>query len=123
MYSTEFFRRNADTVSQSLSPGEILFREGDEAAEMFVLLEGIADIAVGKRVVETAMPGAMIGEMALIDNSPRAATVTAKTQCRLAKIDLERFQQLVKQDPMFAVQVMKALVGRVRNINRMLAEA
>jgi len=121
MNPADLFRQ--ETNALTLAPGEVLFREGDAGDCMFVLLEGTADILVGSRVVETAVKGALLGEMALIDNSPRSASVVAKTECRMAKIDLRRFHFLVQQTPFFATHVMKVLVERVRKLNRLVAEA
>jgi len=119
MNPAELFRREPDPVV--LAPGQVLFREGDAGDVMFVLLEGTAAIMVGTRVVETAAPGALLGEMAIIDSSPRSATVVASTSCRLARIDLRRFHFLVQQTPFFATHVMKVLVERVRKLSRLMA--
>jgi CRP-like cAMP-binding protein len=59
----------------------------------------------------------LIGEMALIDNSPRAANAVAKTPCRLAAIDQRRFHFLIQQHPHFATHVMKELADRLRRMN------
>jgi CRP-like cAMP-binding protein len=102
-----------------LSPGEVLFREGDEGDRMYVVLEGSADILVGDTVVETAGEGGIVGEMALIDDAPRAASVVAASPCRLVAIDRKRFQSLVQSNPAFATHVMKVLADRLRNMNRL----
>ena len=99
------------------APGEFLFKEGDKRELMYVLLEGEVEIRLGDYVVETAVPGALIGEMALIDDSPRAANAVAKTACRLAPVDKRRFHFLVQQHPHFATHVMKELADRLRNMN------
>jgi CRP/FNR family cyclic AMP-dependent transcriptional regulator len=57
---------------------------------MYVLLEGEMEILLGDFVLESAGPGALIGEMALIDDGPQTATAVAKTSCRLAQIDRRR---------------------------------
>jgi CRP-like cAMP-binding protein len=88
---------------------------------MYVILEGAADVIVGTQVVETAGPGGLIGEMALIDQSPRTATVKARENCRLAKIDVQRFHFLIRQNPLFAVHVMKVLSDRLRRMDQRLA--
>jgi len=100
-----------------LAAGEILFKEGDRREVMYVLLEGEVEIRLGDYVVETAVPGALIGEMALIDDSPRAANAVAKTACRLAPVDKRRFHFLVQQHPQFATHVMKELADRLRHMN------
>jgi CRP/FNR family transcriptional regulator, cyclic AMP receptor protein len=63
----------------------------------------------------------LIGEMALIDNSPRTANAVAKTPSRLAEIDRRRFDFLVQQHPNFARHVMKTLADRLRHINAVTA--
>jgi len=62
-------------------------------------------------------PGALLGEMALVDSSPRTATVIATEHCRLAKIDERRFHFLVQQTLYFATHVMKVLTERLRHMN------
>ena len=88
---------------------------------MYVLLQGNADVMVGELVVEVAGPGALVGEMALIDDSPRTASVVAKTPCRFAQIDRRRFHFLVQQTPHFATHVMKTLADRLRHMNAIAA--
>jgi CRP-like cAMP-binding protein len=102
-----------------LSAGETLFREGDEGDRMFVVLEGRLDILVGETIVETATDGSIVGEMALIDDAPRAATVVAKTVSRLVAVDRKRFHSLVQSNPAFSTHVMKVLADRLRNMNRL----
>jgi CRP-like cAMP-binding protein len=111
----DLFRQDSDTVQ--LAPGEFLFRGGDKRDKMYVLLEGEMEVRLGDYVVETAVPGALIGEMALIDDSPRAASAVAKTDCRLAAIDERRFHFLIQQHPHFATHVMKELADRLRRMN------
>ena len=115
MNPADLFRQDSDVAQ--LGPGDILFREGDTRDVAYVLLEGEVKIRLGDYVVETAKPGALIGEMALIDNSPRAANAVAKTSCRLAKIDQRRFHFLIQQTPNFATHVMKELADRIRHMN------
>ena len=74
--------RNART----LEPGTVLFEEDDPVGPMYVLLEGSARILVGDHVVETAGPGTLLGEMALVDDLPRSATVVAVSHCRVLPI-------------------------------------
>ncbi|HEY2568743.1 MAG TPA: cyclic nucleotide-binding domain-containing protein [Candidatus Udaeobacter sp.] len=115
MNPAELFRQDSDTVQ--LAPGDFLFREGDKRDKMYVLLDGEMDVRLGTYTVETARPGALIGEMALIDDSPRAANAIAKTECRLAAVDKRRFHFLIQQHPHFATHVMKELADRLRNMN------
>lgn len=93
MNPAELFRQESNTVQ--LAPGDFLFREGEKGDKMYVLLEGEVDIFLGDFVFETAGPGALLGEMALIDDSPRTANAIAKAPSRLAPIDRRRFHFLI----------------------------
>jgi CRP/FNR family cyclic AMP-dependent transcriptional regulator len=119
MNPAELFRQDSNTVQ--LAAGEFLFREGEKGDKMFVLLEGEVDIFLGDFVFETATPGALLGEMALIDDSPRTANAVAKTPSKLAEIDRRRFHFLVQQTPHFATHVMKILADRLRHMNAVTA--
>ena len=88
---------------------------------MYVLLEGEMEILLGDFVLETVGQGALIGEMALIDESPRTASAVAKTSCRLAEIDRRWFHFLVQQTPHFATHVIKTLADRLRHMNAVAA--
>src|SRR4029077_11750983 len=110
MNPAELFRQDTDALQ--LAPGDFLFREGDKRDKMYVVLEGEMDIRLGDYVVETAKEAALIGEVALIDDSPRAANAVAKSACRLAPIDKRQFHILVHRHPQFATHVMKELADR-----------
>jgi len=115
----ELFRKETDTLQ--LAPGDFLFREGEKGDKMYVLLEGEIDIFLGDFVFETAGPGALLGEMALIDDTPRTANAVAKSPSRLAQIDRRRFHFLVQQTPHFSTHVMKILADRLRHTNAVMA--
>jgi CRP/FNR family transcriptional regulator, cyclic AMP receptor protein len=119
MNPAELFRQETDALQ--LAPGDFLFREGEKGEKMYVLLEGEMEILLGDFVLETVRQGVLIGEMALIDDSPRTASVVAKTPCRLAEIDRRRFHFLVQQTPHFATHVMKTLADRLRHMNAVAA--
>lgn len=116
----EFFRHETDYFV--VPSGEHIFHEGAPADSMYVIMEGTAEIRVGDRVVEISGPGRFIGEMALIDDGPRTATVRAVTECKLLAIDRERFHALVTEDPHFATHVMKVMTGRLRQTDYLVAE-
>jgi CRP/FNR family transcriptional regulator, cyclic AMP receptor protein len=119
MNPAELFRHETDGLQ--LAPGDSLFRQGDKGEKVYVVLEGEMEIVLDDFVLETAGRGALIGEMALIDDSPRTASAVAKTSCRLAEIDRRRFHFLVQQTPHFATHVMKTLADRLRHMNAVTA--
>jgi len=100
--------------------GDYLFREGDNPDFLYVLLSGHARILVGPREVEVFGSGQIVGEMALIENVPRSASIQAQTDCEFARIDEKRFRFLITQTPGFALSVMRVLAERLRGANRMM---
>lgn len=118
MNPADLFAHQTDTLN--LAPGDVLFKEGDTGDAMFVVLEGGLEITVGGKVVENSARGAIIGEMALIDQAVRGATVTAKEPSKLVRIDQRRFHFLIQQNPFFATHVMKVLAERIRNMNKVI---
>jgi CRP-like cAMP-binding protein len=107
----------AEAEPRICEAGEIIFREYDMGAEMYVVLEGEVDLMIGPNVVETLGPGEPFGEMALIDQVPRTATAAARTRCILAVIPERRFLFLVQTAPHFALQIMKVMADRLRKMN------
>jgi CRP-like cAMP-binding protein len=103
--------------------GEYIFRKGDAGNSMYMVIEGEVDLLVGRVVVETAKPGAFLGEMALILPARRSASARARTDCRVFPIDAARFQALVRETPSFALDVMKALALRLRRTTEHMALA
>lgn len=107
----------------NVAGGAVIFKEGAPATTMYVILEGAVEVTVGDTLVEVAERGALVGEMALVDASPRSATVVAATQCRLIAIDAKQFDLLVRETPEFARHVMAVLVARLRRMNERMTEA
>lgn len=60
-------------------PGDVIFKDGDAPDKMYVVISGVVEIHLRDAVIETVPQGGTFGEMALIDSSPRSATVIAKT--------------------------------------------
>jgi len=106
-----------DREAKRFTPGQFVFKAGDRGDTMYVVMEGEVKVLVGSTTVEIAGPGSIVGEMALIDNEPRSATVVAKTHCRLVAVDQGQFQYMVSQGPFFALQVMKVMADRLRKTN------
>ena len=103
-----------------LPVGHTLFSEGDAGDSMYVLVSGTADVMLRGKILETAKSGAILGEMAIIDNSPRAATVVAREDCSLIAINANRFSALNRDMPDFALHVMRAMADRLRRVGKLL---
>ena len=105
-----------------LQAGLVLFTEGETGKDMYVLMEGSAAICVAGEVVEIAEPGALLGEMALVDSGSRSATVITRTPCRVLSINRAQFDALVRESPEFARHVMTVMAHRLRHMNEKLRE-
>lgn len=110
------FQRSQDVVTYAA--GDTIFAKGDPGDRMFVITAGSVRVTDGERLIATLGPGELLGELALIDASPRSADAVADTACALAPIDRPRFLFLVQQTPYFAVQVMQAMAERLREERR-----
>ena len=110
------FFRNAANV-RLLGAGDVLFSEGDVGEEMFAVIEGELELQLAGRAVDRVGPGAIVGEMALIDRSPRSATVVASVPSKVAPVDRKAFTYLVQEHPTFALQVMEIMAERLRKAN------
>jgi CRP-like cAMP-binding protein len=106
-----------------LSCGDVLFREGDPGDVMYVLLAGQAEITLGGVLIELCNAGTVVGELAVIDGSPRSATVTAHTDCEFAIVDKKRFHFLVDETPQFAISVMRVMAERLKLCDQRLVKA
>jgi len=104
-----------------IEAGQTIFRQGQRGTVMYLLLDGVAEILVGTRSVELAHGGTLIGEMALIDDEARSATVVARTACHLVPIPQAQFDLLVQETPEFARCVMASLAARLRRMNESTA--
>ena len=118
MNLVELFRHQVDFLE--IPAGQFLFKEGEQGNFMYVLMSGTAEIIVRNRVMETAVAGTIVGEMAIIGDSARSATVLAKSDCEFLPIERERFNFLIQQKPELALHVMRVLADRLRKTDAVL---
>ena len=99
---------------KDVSAGTVIFEAGSTGAEMFGIVEGEVEVRLPNGEVRRLGPDDTFGEMAIVDSSPRSATVVAVSDTKLAVIDRRRFLFLVQETPMFALQVMSTIAERLR---------
>ena len=95
-------------------PGQVIFQEGQVGNHMYLILQGSLQISVQGHPLDLLTAGNIVGEMALIDEGVRSATVTAVSPCKLLPINQTRFAELVQQQPDFALRVMGIMSTRLR---------
>ena len=98
-----------------LPKNKTLIREGERGREFFIILEGQADVKKGRRAIRTMSTGDFFGEIALIANTPRTATVVAKTPLRTLVITDRAFRALMDKMPELQGKVMQVLAERLNS--------
>lgn len=110
---------------QCFADGDVLMRQGEPADCAYVILEGEVDVlgstSAGDFVVATLGPNAMPGEIGVLTDAPRTATVRAKGSVRALRISPEVFLRLASGRPDRALQVMRQLAAHIANDLRTLA--
>ena len=96
-----------------LPSGKVMAEEGDRGREFFVLLEGEADVTKGDKSINTMREGDFFGEIALVTQMPRTASVTATTNVRVLMITERDFGALLKHSPEVSRGVAEALAERI----------
>jgi CRP/FNR family cyclic AMP-dependent transcriptional regulator len=96
-----------------LRQGKVMTRQGSPGREFFVLLEGTVEVVRDGKRVATLGEGEFFGELALISNIPRTATVTATSPIRTLVVFGRDFRRLLQEDPAIATKVLGAMAERM----------
>jgi signal transduction histidine kinase len=112
----------AECREEDFEPGTLIFREGDAPDRFYILLLGQVEIwkdydTPYADVLAVRGPGACFGEMSLIDELPRSATVKTVTPVRLVSLAKPHFRQVIEQNPSVALLIMKTVSHLVRVSN------
>lgn len=108
------------TERRECASGEVLFSAGDAGDQMFGVVSGRIELRRGDDVLATVTDGETFGEMAIIDDAPRALTAVAIEPSEVAVITRSTFLFLVHETPMFAIQVMRSLASRIRQLDELI---
>jgi CRP/FNR family cyclic AMP-dependent transcriptional regulator len=109
-----------EVPAREVTAGDVIFKEGDPATEMYLVISGAIEIRLGNRLLNTVGRDSIFGEMALIDSSPRSATAVAATDASIVPVSEYQFLFLVSNAPRFALTVMRVLAQRLRTTNSAL---
>jgi len=107
--------------------GQELFHQGDAGDAAYIFIDGEADVIVdtddGPLVVATFGKNEFVGEIAILCDVPRTATITAKSELVTLKITKELFFNMVMDFPEMGVEVMRVLAHRIDKTTSQLTEA
>ena len=107
-------------------PGKRLMRQGDPADAAYLIIDGHAEVIVetpAGPVVATPGPNEIVGEMGILCDVPRNATVCAKDRVVALRISKEPFMRMVREFPTMAVSIMQELADRLASTNNQLSTA
>ena len=115
------------TQQRSFESGAPVIEEGSTGDEFYVILSGEVEVTKGGRPLTVLRPGVHFGEMALVDRSPRSATVRARGPTRLMSLARQAFYQLVRTEPVLSSKLLwsfvQVLSHRLRATNEAYARA
>ncbi|MGI0483451.1 cyclic nucleotide-binding domain-containing protein [Geminocystis sp. CENA526] len=102
--------------------GEVIFKEGEKGDKMFALMKGEVELWRNGKVIETIEEHDVFGEGALVQlTHDRVTTAIAKTDCKLAELNKERFLFLLQETPLFALEIVRSLSSRLRKLKEKMS--
>jgi CRP/FNR family transcriptional regulator len=112
-------RKLAEQMGErTFNEGQTITEEGQSGVGFFVIEHGDATVTVGGEVVRTLGPGEWFGEVALIDEGPRTATIVAGTDLRCRGMTAWEFRPFVQQHPEVAWPLLQTLAARLREAEK-----
>ena len=110
---------------RTYDPGEVVFREGDQGAEMYLIVEGEVEIRKGTsgsaaKTLVSLHKGDLFGEMALIDHKLRSASAVTSSDTKLLALNAQLFDSMIEQNPDFSRKMIRILAKRVRSTNQII---
>ena len=114
-----FDKKQLADVAREIEPmgfaaGKVIMNAGATGIFMYVVQEGSVAISIGDKVVERVGGGGVFGEMAMVDNSSRAASAVAEADSTLMMIKRDDFLTLVKAKPEFGASILRTIAERIR---------
>lgn len=106
----------ADEVD--FAAGTALITEGESGSEAFVVLSGSVEVRRAGQVIATLGSGDIIGELSLLDQCPRTASVVCSTDCTVLVIDRRHFAPLIETSPSLGLEFLRELASRLRELDR-----
>jgi len=112
-------RLSEATEEVAFRPGATVVREGELGATLFVIVEGQATVSRGGKRLAELFPGDFFGEVSLLDQGPRTATVTADTRLVTLRLFRKVFLGLLETEAGMAEKVLIQVAGRLRDADRL----
>ena len=116
----------AHAAPRNLTTDEVLFLAGDPGDGFYRLDEGLLKVSIesatgAERILAILGPGAIVGDLAIIDGKPRSATVAALRDCKLRFVSRGTFEEFARQEPEIYKYLLKVLATRLRDTDKIVA--
>ncbi len=103
--------------------GEVIFKEGEMGTDLYLLIGGSVEVIKDyqgpkERHLTTLQAVNYFGEMAILDDEPRSATIVAAEDTTLLSLNGEAFKELIRDMPDISFEVMRVLTQRIRNVEK-----
>jgi len=106
---------------------QIIFNEGDEGDAAYIILSGTAVVSIAQGSKELELDrinkGGFVGDISLLCDVPRTATITAQNSLTALQIKKDTFFNLITEFPEIAIEMMRVLASRLDNTNKQLRDA
>ena len=112
----ELIARSGDEIK--MTAGTVLVDQGQTGHEAFVVVDGTVTVKRNGRKIASLGPGAIVGELSLLDHGPRTARAECETDCTLFVVSQRHFLAVVDEVPTLAHKLLAALAGRIRELDR-----
>lgn len=98
------------TTAVDYEPGQVVIREGDPGDDLFIILRGKIRLHKDETFITYLESGAHLGEMALVDRTPRSASATAEEKSRILVLTRKDFYEIIRKHPPLAVKLLWSFV-------------
>ncbi len=108
-----------DSIARQLSErsyetGAVIVKQGESGVGFYLIADGKVEVQQDSRVLRTMGPGEFFGELALMEDMPRTASVIARAQTRCLQLVRWNFRAILKENPDIAIRVLETVVQRLR---------
>ena len=105
------------STEKNFKVGDTITNDGDIALDAYILLKGMVEVRKQNKKIASLGAGNILGELALLDNGPRTATLVCVTDCETLAISRKNFHKLLIEIPTLSVKILHGLASRIRKQN------
>ncbi|MGB3491671.1 MAG: cyclic nucleotide-binding domain-containing protein [Elainellaceae cyanobacterium] len=120
----DFLIRLATVMDElTFAPNQTIFRQGERGQSLYILVSGRVKVHIGDRTLIELPQGSCFGEMAVFDAEPRSASISTLERCECLLLTQQQLYEAVDEMPGIAVNLIRLLSRRIRDLNQSLNEA